>query len=218
MASPISRAVGLLSSSLRSRLATPGVSLNAARQMSGEAAVIEGYSPAMKVMHWFMAGGILGVVGTVQMAMSQPKTKEGNEARGKLMNAHKSFGLLMAIAIPVRLALRFTSKIPAPLPGATWEHMAATAAHWALYGGMIVMPASGVAMGYFGGKGLPFFGMTIPGASKPNGAIAKNTFKVHKQVGQYWKYVIPAHVAGSVTHFAKGQAIYTRMNPFAKTI
>ena len=70
-------------------------------------------------------------------------------------------------------------KIPALLPGATWEHMAAHATHAALYAGLIVMPASGVAMGYYGGKGLPFFGMTIPGASKTNGAIAKQVRASH---------------------------------------
>ena len=41
--------------------------------------------------------------------MGQPKTKEGNQKRGKLMNLHKSFGLLVAILMPMRLGLRFTS-------------------------------------------------------------------------------------------------------------
>lgn len=70
-------------------------------------------------------------------------------------------------------------------------------------------------MGYYGGKGLPFFGITIPGASKANGEIAKQSFWWHKNVGQYWKFVIPLHVAGAFTHVAKGQPIFTRMNPFA---
>lgn len=38
---------------------------------------------------------------------------------------------------------------------------------------MTIMPVTGVAMGYYGGKGLPFFNRTIAGASTPNGAIAK---------------------------------------------
>jgi cytochrome b561 len=44
---------------------------------------------------------------------------------------------------------------------------------------MIIMPASGIAMGYYGGKGLPFFGTTIPGVVKTDenkmrtGEIAK---------------------------------------------
>jgi len=45
---------------------------------------------------------------------------------------------------------------------------------------MTVMPASGIAMGYFGGKGLPFFGTTFAGivntdeTKARNGNIAKN--------------------------------------------
>ena len=46
--------------------------------------------------------------------------------------------------------------------------------HYALYGFMIIMPASGIAMGYYGGKGLPFFTTTLAGAKESNGAIAKN--------------------------------------------
>jgi hypothetical protein len=42
-------------------------------------------------------------------------------------------------------------------------------------------------MGYFGGKGLPFFEFgTIPGAATPNGAIAGQAFKIHKQVPFYF--------------------------------
>jgi cytochrome b561 len=54
------------------------------------------------------------------------------------------------------------------------EHALSTAMHYALYGFMIVMPASGIAMGYYGGKGLPFFTTTIAGAKEVNGEIAKN--------------------------------------------
>ncbi len=56
---------------------------------------------------------------------------------------------------------------------------------------MTIMPASGIAMGYFGGKGLPFFTTTIPGIvktdenKKTTGLIAKNSFFVHKQLGVY---------------------------------
>lgn len=39
---------------------------------------------------------------------------------------------------------------------------------------MTVMPATGIAMGYYGGKGLPFFTTTIAGAKETNGTIAKN--------------------------------------------
>jgi cytochrome b561 len=28
---------------------------------------------------------------------------------------------------------------------------------------MVILPVTGIGMGYFSGKGLPFFGYTIPG-------------------------------------------------------
>jgi len=69
-------------------------------------------------------------------------------------------------------------------------------------------------MGYFGGKGLPFFGYTIPGAEKPNGQIAKNAFKVHKQAGVFFEYLVPLHVGGVGLHYLKGEKILSRLNIF----
>lgn len=70
-------------------------------------------------------------------------------------------------------------------------------------------------MGYFGGKGIPFFGYTIPGAAEPTPAVAKNAFWSHGWVGFGLEYLIPVHV-GAVGYHAliKQQAILARMNPF----
>jgi hypothetical protein len=38
-------------------------------------------------------------------------------------------------------------------------------------------------MGYFSGKGLPFFGFLIPGTSKPNFDIAGFSYKIHGYSG-----------------------------------
>ena len=48
---------------------------------------------------------------------------------------------------------------------------------------MTIMPATGIAMGYYGGKGLPFFFTTLPGVVKTDenkastGNIAKRVSK-----------------------------------------
>lgn len=119
---------------------------------------------------------------------------------------------------------------------------------------MIIMPASGIAMGYYGGKGLPFFGTTFPGVvkteenKKSTGAIAGQvrcglvldgvymmadvcdvalthslvclfllkSFKIHKTVGTYGKYLIPLHAGAAVTHSLRGHAIFSRINPFGR--
>ena len=71
-------------------------------------------------------------------------------------------------------------------------------------------------MGYYGGKGLPFFYKTIPGAETPNGSIAKNAFAIHKNIGVYGKYLVPLHVGAAGLHVVRGQPIFRRVNPFAK--
>lgn len=60
-----------------------------------------------------------------------------------------------------------------------FEHVAGKVTHYGLYAFMTIMPASGIAMGYYGGKGLPFFFTTISGAKEKNGGIAKNVSRKH---------------------------------------
>ena len=73
-----------------------------------------------------------------------------------------------------------------------------------------------LTVGYYGGKGLPFFWTTIPGAATPNGSIAKNSFSIHKTLGTYGKYLIPIHMGGAVKHSVFGNGIWHRINPFSK--
>mmetsp|Transcript_52686 Transcript_52686/g.120064 ORF Transcript_52686/g.120064 Transcript_52686/m.120064 type:complete len:137 (-) Transcript_52686:224-634(-) len=126
------------------------------------------------------------------------------------MNYHKSIALIVAALLPVRVGLRLTAKMPAAIESGALG-MAAKASHWAQYGFMIVMPGSGIAMGYFGGKGLPFFGYKIPGAEKADGAIAGNAFKLHKQAGLFFEYLTALHVGAVGFHMMKGQAALARM-------
>ena len=100
------------------------------------------------------------------------------ELQGKLMNAHKSVGVLIGLLALPRIALRVATKIPKPLPAPAWQHVGAQVGHAALYGVMVFMPASGLVMGYYSGKGVPFFGTTIPGAATPNGPVAKSAWEV----------------------------------------
>lgn len=174
------------------------------------------YSTAAAWMHWLMAGGILVVVGSVKLAQWTPKEepKKYGMTKEELMNLHKSTALLVAALVIPRLAIRLFSKVP-PLPkGSAIEHLAANMSHLFLYFAIVFMPASGIAMGYYGGKGLPFFGYHISAAETPNKAIAGMAYKRHKQVGQALTYVVPIHVGATGYHILKGQNILLRMSPF----
>uniref|UniRef100_A0A7S1D541 Cytochrome b561 bacterial/Ni-hydrogenase domain-containing protein n=1 Tax=Cyclophora tenuis TaxID=216820 RepID=A0A7S1D541_CYCTE len=184
--------------------------------MSGAAA----YSLTASWFHWAVALPLVGCVGTVLKAQDAPK-----EEKGKWMFRHKSLGLLTAGVVAPRVAYRIMSSSTAynvaKLEGASGlENILSKIVHYSLYGFMLVMPATGIAMGYYGGKGLPFFYTTIPGIVKTDqnkastGAIAKQSFQIHKQVGVYGKYLVPVHVGAAFVHFARGHRIFFRVNPF----
>eukprot|EP00934_Nitzschia_sp_Nitz4_P002987 Nitzschia sp. Nitz4//scaffold3_size479765//339526//340314//NITZ4_000141-RA/size479765-augustus-gene-1.614-mRNA-1//-1//CDS//3329550881//2977//frame0 len=171
------------------------------------------YSATAGAFHWMTAIPLIGCVGTVLKAQQAPK-----EEKGTWMYRHKSLGLLTGMIVLPRVGYRLLSSSSynvKPLPGSSIEHILASATHYGLYAFMTIMPATGIAMGYFGGKGLPFFTTTIPGAKETNGAIAKQSFQIHKQLGVYGKYLIPAHVAGAFGHLFRGHTIFARVNPFA---
>lgn len=171
---------------------------------------VEQYPTAVKVMHWGMGGAMLGCIGFVQAA----KNTKG-KTKGEMMFYHKSCGLLAMGLLGPRLWLRFTSKMPGPITKEAWEVLAAKAAHFALYSLTAILPITGVLMGYFGGKGLPFFFTTVPGAKGEDKSptIAKYSFKVHSLAGQALEYVLVAHVAAVSFHMAQGRAILTRIVP-----
>jgi superoxide oxidase len=172
------------------------------------------YSLSASWLHWITAVPALGCIGTVLTAQQAPK-----EEKGKWMHRHKSLGLLTAMIVAPRIAYRVLSSGNAyyvrELPGnAKWETAAGKLGHYFLYAFLTIMPASGIAMGLYGGKGLPFFWTTLDGFEKVNGNIAKQAFFVHKNLGTYGKFAVPVHAGAAVLHTARGQSIFARINPF----
>jgi cytochrome b561 len=132
--------------------------------------------------------------------------------KAELMNVHKSTALIVAALIVPRVGLRLLTRLPKLPEGNKLEHLAGHASHFALYALMIGMPASGIAMG-LNGKGLPFFGTTIPPLSNPSKEIAQQAFAAHKQAGQVLTYLVPVHIGAVGFHLAKGQNILKRIVP-----
>ena len=189
--------------------ASRGFAASAGTIAEAASALEQQYAAPLQALHWLIAGGTVGTFAFVQLAMSLPKEQAAE--KGRFMMLHKSLGLcVLGLTIP-RLALRLTTKIPAAVPGSKAEQIAAQLGHLVMYGMMTAMPVSGFIMGYYGGKGLPFFGYTIPGASKRDGKLAGRAFKLHKQLGWYYEMFVPLHVGAVGMHAIKGQNIMRRM-------
>ena len=174
------------------------------------------YTVVASYYHWLVAAPLMGSVASVLICQQSPK-----EEKGKWMHRHKSLGLLTGIVVAPRLGYRILASARYRAAGhppdtGPIEGKLADVSHIALYGFMTLMPATGIAMGYYGGKGLPFFWTTLDGSAVPNGAIAKQAFSIHKTAGTYGKFLIPIHVGGAMKHSLSGTAIWSRVNPFGR--
>lgn len=83
-----------------------------------------------------------------------------------------------------------------------------------LYCCMVAMPATGVAMGYLSGKGLPLLGLTIPGSAHPDRDAARTLKRLHKSVGQLYELLVPLHVGAAGLHYVRGHNVFSRIDPF----
>jgi len=199
---------------------------NPLRAMSESAERIElAYATPLKWMHWIYGAGFLTCLGTVlasQQTTGDTFLGTKNQTKGKLMMIHKSTAVVLAALVTPRVLLRLATAAPKALPGSFMEHFAANLSHVSLYGFMLAMPATGMAMGYYGGNGIPFYGLyTIPGIpkdkrTKEDGAFAGQLFKWHKWLGSFIWYLVPLHVAGAAQHMLRGHAIWGRIVPGIK--
>ena len=144
----LARARGLMTSTGKPRTMCAA----AGEQLEGQ------YALGLRWLHWLMGGSMLVCMGTVkasQWTTGDTFLGSKGKTKGTLMMIHKSTAVLVAVMLPMRLGLRLVASAPPAVPGPVWEKLAATLSHVSLYGFMAAMPATGLAMGYYGGKGIP---------------------------------------------------------------
>ena len=125
------------------------------------------YTKLQSWLHWGMAPALTGSILCVLKAQ-QYDWKTSGEQKGLWMFRHKSLGLLTGMLVVPRIWVKMTSPAVAALAGDTAQlQMAARLSHGSLYAFMIMMAATGIGMGLFSGKGLPFFVTTIPSGPVP---------------------------------------------------
>lgn len=180
------------------------------------------YSKGLRFWHAFQAIGFTGctISGFIASRIDPKKAnKVEKEKKEFLMHLHKSFGLLMFGAMLPRVWSRL-APIPSHLPAPIYEFVASKLAHLFLNVVIVVMPLTGVTMGYFSGYGVPFFKWHLPGADKSKAkseSFKKRAgffYNLHKQFGQILEYVLPIHIGAiGFVYFARGQNLLKRMNP-----
>ena len=170
------------------------------------------YDRTAIVLHWVIAGAILG---QVLFGWYLDEIPRGTPARSVYVNLHKSTGLTLGLLILVRVYWRLTHKAPLlPVSMPDWERAAARVSHVALYACMIIMPLAGYVASNFSKYGVKFFNAVL---LPPWGIEDPRIYEFFKGVHRVTSYVFVAlialHVLAAVRHLVLRDGIFRRMWP-----
>lgn len=159
------------------------------------------YPLALRLLHWARALLIFG-----QLWMGWTMVRLSDDLPAKFdwyYPTHKEFGVLTFLLVVVQLAIRSRTTLPASPDGlANWEKKCSKAAHYLLYGLVIVVPLMGYSMSstYTQSDGVPFFFTHLPELLPKN----DNWFKVfqwlHKTLAYTLLLLVVLHILGALKH------------------
>lgn len=175
------------------------------------------YNLFLKLLHWLMAASFLFMFGS---AIVMEYLEISRALQFQLYQLHKSAGVLLLIAVAVRLGVRWAFPLPREIDGLSdIERRAARTVHIALYGFMISIPLTGWLMVSASGFGLPtiVFGWFewphIPGLQGVGTAEAFARF-AHTFLAWSFGAALVLHIAAALKHqFLDKQDILSRIVP-----
>ena len=168
------------------------------------------YTSTAISLHWLMAILILVSfsVGLYMSGLALSPTKL------KLYSWHKWAGVTIFLLAVFRLAWR-TRHPPPPLPTDMphWQRRTATAAHYALYALILVIPVSGWLMSSAKGMQTVYFGvLPLPDLIDKNKELGHLLESVHTFLNYSMLAIIVVHVAAALKHhFVDKDTILRRM-------
>lgn len=145
-------------------------------------------------------------------------------ARATGLFTHVSVGLLILVALIIRLAWRVTVPPPPPEPNefgrwlGAFADPAARLAHYALYALLIAVPVTGIIVQFANGNALPLFGISeIASPWTRDRAFAHTVGEIHELAANALVILAIFHAAAAlVHHFVFRDNTLLRMLPRGK--
>ena len=161
------------------------------------------YGTLARAFHWLVALLILSAVALGLYGESLPRSAETIDTLKTLYSAHKTIGVAAFFTALARILWALVQPRPTPLhPERRLETFGAELVHWALYGAMLVMPASGwishAAQAGFAPILWPF-GQTLPFVPQSD-AVAHAAEGVHKLSALVLYAAVALHILGALKH------------------
>lgn len=175
--------------------------------MTPPSAADERYTRVAIILHWIIAAIII-----FNLALGLIMEEMQGAQRRLWIPLHISLGMTVLMLTLLRIGWRLTHKPPALFDGPKWEHVAAHAAHLAIYALMLGLPLTGwaiVSAHRPGGPGAPeFFNLfplpslpilpwLEPGAQKQAHDVA---VEAHKLSGYIMIGLLVLHVLAALKH------------------
>lgn len=161
------------------------------------------YGTLARAFHWLVALLILSAIALGLYGESLPRNAETIDTLKTLYSAHKTIGVAAFFTALARILWALVQPRPTPLhPERRLETFGAELVHWALYGAMLVMPASGwishAAQAGFAPILWPF-GQTLPFVPQSD-AVSHGAEIVHKLSALVLYAALALHVLGALKH------------------
>lgn len=158
----------------------------------------DNYDRISRVNHWIVAAAIIGMV---CLGFYIDWFTERGPVRGQLVGLHKAVGVLVLIYGAWRIGYRLVQgfkREAAPMPA--WQASAAKTVHWVLMACILVMPLSGIAGSYFGGRATEVFGFfTIPEGPEIE-ALNDAASNIHGTTAWVLVIALALHIGGALKH------------------
>lgn len=154
----------------------------------------ETYPARLRVMHWLVA---VLVIGTWSLGYLIKFIRD--DVKLSFYLVHESFGFLILWLMILRIAFRFTSRVPAATAGLTGQM--ARLVHTLLYVGLVVMPISGFLATNAHGFPLEWFGILpiwSPIGKMPD--VAPILSAIHEWTGWILLALFALHLSGVLMH------------------
>ena len=166
------------------------------------------YHTALVALHWLLA--LLLIVALSMGTFALKTVPNSSPDKIDALRGHMIAGGLILLLTLVRLAVRLKTAHPAPAStGNALLDRLAPATHWALYGLVLLMAGSGVAMSVLAGlPGIVFGGV----GSLPVNFDALPPRAVHGIVAKLLMLFIAMHIAAALYHqFVRRDGLLARM-------
>jgi cytochrome b561 len=155
------------------------------------------YDTTAKVLHWLVVALLLA---QYLIGWLMPDIHRGMKP-GDAMTWHISVGIVILALIVLRLVWRLTHRVAPESSLEPWQRSAAEAAHWLMYGLVLLTTISGWLFASFRGWSISLFFLTpLPMLSSENPDALRAINHWHQKFEWTLLILIGLHVLAAVVH------------------